>query len=154
MLSTIEKVILLKDVELFSEMPDELVAQVASLLSEMELAAGQPVFDKGDPGDSLYIIVDGEVRVFDGDQTINYLGESEVFGEMALLDAEPRMASVMATADTLLLRLEQEPFFDLMESRSEVARGVIRVLSARLRRRVEEIAIFHAARAVLPDPNL
>jgi hypothetical protein len=139
MLSTIEKVILLKDVDLFSEMPDELLAEVASLLTEVELAAGQMVFAKGDSGDSLYVIVDGEVRVFDGAYTINHLGEGEVFGEMALLDTEPRMASVMAVSDTLMLRLEQEPFFDLMETRSEVARGVIRVLSARLRGRVAEV---------------
>jgi CRP-like cAMP-binding protein len=139
MLSTIEKVILLKDVDLFSEMPDELLAEVASLLTEVELAAGQMVFAKGDNGDSLYVIVDGEVRVFDGAHTINHLGEGEVFGEMALLDTEPRMASVVAVSDTLMLRLEQEPFFDLMETRSEVARGVIRVLSARLRGRVAEV---------------
>ncbi len=146
MLSTIEKVILLKDVELFAEMPDELLAEVASLLTEIELVAGQSIFAKGDSGDSLYIIVDGDVRVHDGKQTINHLGESEVFGEMALLDTQPRMASVTATTDTVLLRLEQEPFFDLMESRSEVARGVIRVLSARLRGRVEEVTLLRDQR--------
>ncbi len=99
------------------------------------------------PGDSLYIIVSGEIIVHDGDYTINTLGEAEVFGEMALLDPEPRMASATAESDALLLRLDQESFYELMDTRSEVARGIIRVLTARLRRRVSEVAELRAARA-------
>ncbi len=99
------------------------------------------------PGDSLYIIVSGEIIVHDGDYTINTLGEAEVFGKMALLDPEPRMASATAESDALLLRLDQESFYELMDTRSEVARGIIRVLTARLRRRVSEFAELRAARA-------
>ena len=139
-LSTIEKVIILKDVELFAETPDELLAEIAGLLMEVEVAPGEPVFAKGDVGDSLYVIVSGQVRVHDGGMTINRLGESEVFGEMALLDTETRMAAVTAESETLLLRLDQDAFYELMDTRSEVARGIIRVLSARLRRRVAEVA--------------
>lgn len=145
MLTTIEKVIFLKDVDLFAETPDELLAEIAGLLTEVERPAGVSVFDKGDAGDSLYIIVSGEVRIHDGDYTLNTLGESEVFGEMALLDPEPRMAAATAEMDTLLLRLEQAPFYELMDTRSEVARGVIRVLSRRLRQRVQEVAALRAA---------
>ena len=145
MLSTIEKVIILKDVDLFAETPDELLAEVAGLLAEVEFAQGQAIFGKGDSGDSLYIIVSGEVRVHDGDYVINTLGESQVFGEMALLDPEPRMASATAETDALLLRLDQEPFYELMDTRSEVARGIIRVLSARLRQRVQEVASLRTA---------
>lgn len=147
MLTTIERVIILKDVELFAETPDELLAEVAGLLTEVELSPGQSVFAKGDAGDSLYIIVSGRVRVHDGDFTINWLGESEVFGEMALLDTETRMAGVTAEEDTLLLRLDQESFYELVDTRSEVARGIIRVLTARLRLRVQEVA---ALRAMVP----
>lgn len=140
MLTTIEKVIILKDVDLFAETPDELLAEVGELLAEVEIAAGQPVFTKGEAGDCLYIVVSGRVRVHDSALTINMLGESEVFGEMALLDPETRMASVTAETDSLLLRLDQESFYELMDTRSEVARGIIRVLSSRLRSRVQEIA--------------
>lgn len=147
MLSTIERVIILKDVDLFASTPDELLAEVAELLEEVTLAPDETVFAKGDSGDSLYIVVSGEVRVHDGDFTINILGESQVFGEMALLDPEPRMASVTAVTDTLLLRLDQEPFYELIDTRSEVARGIIRVLSDRLRRRVQEVATLTDAAA-------
>ena len=145
MLTTIEKVIVLKDADLFAETPDELLAEVAELLTEVELPAGEAVFSKGEPGDSLYIVVSGQVRVHDGEYTLNLLGESEVFGEMALLEPEPRMASVTAETDALLLRLDGEPFFELIDTRSEVARGIIRVLSRRLRQRVQEVAALRAA---------
>ena len=108
------------------------------------MSAGQTVFEKDDPGDGLYLVVDGEVRVHRGAHTLNHLGEGDVFGEMALLDAEPRMASVTAVADTLLLRLAQEPFFELMDDRPEVARGIIRVLSQRLRARARELGELRA----------
>ncbi|MFO7664544.1 MAG: cyclic nucleotide-binding domain-containing protein [Chloroflexota bacterium] len=68
-----------------------------------------------------------------------FLLGSEVFAEMALLDSEPRMASVMTETDTILLRLDRESFYDLMDTRSEVARGIIQVLSRRPHNRVYEV---------------
>jgi hypothetical protein len=139
MLSTIEKVIILKNVSLFAQTPDELLAEIAGLLEEIELPPGQAIFSKGESGDSLFVVVSGQVRVHDEDHTIDFLGESEVFGEMALLDSEPRMASVTTESDTTLLKLDRDSFYDLMDTRSEVARGIIQVLSRRLRNRVYEV---------------
>jgi hypothetical protein len=140
MLSTIEKVIALKKVSIFAETPDETLAAVAALLEEISASAGETVVEKGDLGTCLYIVVEGEFRVHDGDYTLNQLREGDVFGEMAIFDAEPRSAWVTATADARLLRLDQEPVYELMEDRSEVARGVIQVLSRRLRAREQDLA--------------
>ncbi len=139
MLSTVEKVLILKRVGIFAATPDETLSEVAALLGEVPLSAGQTIFEKGDLGDCMYIIVDGEVRVHDGQRTLNHLHAGDVFGEMALLDAEPRVASITAVVDTQLLRLDQEPFYELLEDRSEVARGIIRVLSRHLRARVQDL---------------
>jgi CRP-like cAMP-binding protein len=92
----------------------------------------------------MYIILDGKVRVHDGERLLNYLGERDVFGEMALLDPEPRLASVTAAGVTRLFRLDQAPFFELMEERPEVATGIIRVLTSRLRDRVKDIGQLNA----------
>jgi CRP-like cAMP-binding protein len=105
MLSTIEKVIILKTVDMFSQTPDDVLADIADLLEEMDVLENETIFKKGDPGDSMYVIVDGKVRVHDGDRLINYLTERDVFGEMALLDPEPRIASVSTTEPTRLFRL-------------------------------------------------
>jgi len=98
----------------------------------------------------MYIIVDGSVRVHDGERTLSHLHAGDIFGEMAILDAEPRMASVSAVADTQLLRLDQESFYELMDDHSEVARGIILVLSRHLRACVKDLnelrVCFAAAR--------
>lgn len=133
MLSPLEKVLVLRSAGLFKGTPDDILADVAGLLEEMHAEPGQVIFVQGDKGESMYLIVGGEVRVHDGEHTINYLHHGDIFGEMALLDSEPRMASVTATTGTQLLRLDQDPFYELLEDRAEVARGVIHVLSSRLR---------------------
>lgn len=139
MFSTIEKVITLKASGVFAGMPDRVLAEVAALCEPVRVAAGEAIFEKGEIGQSLYVIATGCVRVHDGNQTIEVLTEGQVFGEMALLDPEPRSASVTATEEAHLLRLDQEPFFELLEDQSEVARGVIRVLTRRLRDRMRDL---------------
>ncbi len=139
MLTTIEKVIALKKVSIFEATPDETLVDVAALLEEVVLEAGDTIIEKGDPGDCMYIIIEGEVKVHDGERTHNHLGAGDVFGEMAVLDSEPRVASVTAVTETLLLRLAQEPLFDLTDEQPEVARRIIRVLSRHLRARVQDL---------------
>lgn len=140
MYSTIEKVIILKTVNMFNQTPDDVLADVADLLEEMDIAENETVFRKGEPGDSMYVIVDGKVRVHDGDRLINYLGERDVFGEMALLDPEPRIASVSAVEPTRLFRVDQAPFYQLIAERPEVATGIIHVLTRRLRDRLHDVS--------------
>lgn len=139
MLTTLERVIALKQASIFAETPDETLVDVAVLLEEVSLDAGQTIFEEGDLGDCLYVVVSGEVRVHIGERTLNHLHAGDAFGEMAVLDAEPRSASVTAVADTQLLRLAQEPLYEVMEDRGEVARGIIRVLSRHLRARVKDL---------------
>lgn len=140
MLSTVEKVLILKTVSMFSQTPDDVLADVANLLEEMEIQADEAIFKKGAPGDSMYIIVDGKVRVHTEERLLNYLGESDVFGEMALLDPEPRLASVTTVEPTRLFRLDQPSFYQLMAERPEVATGIVRVLTRLLRDRVRDLS--------------
>ncbi len=139
MLTTIEKVIALKKVGIFTATPDETLVDVAALLEEVDVDAGETIIEKGDLGDCMYIIVDGEVKVHDGRSTLNHLAAGDVFGEMAVLDSEPRVASVTAVVNTSLLRLAQEPLYALTDEQPEVARRIIRVLSRHLRARIRDM---------------
>ena len=139
MLTIVEKVLILKTVSLFADTPEDILAELALLLDEMTIRAGTTLFRKGESGTSMYIIVEGNVRVHDDEFTLNHLQARDAFGEMALLDPEPRVASVTAVEETRLLRLDQEPFFELMDTHTEVARGVIRVLSRHLRARLRDL---------------
>lgn len=133
MLSTIEKVIILKTVNVFAQTPDAVLAEVADLLEEIALETDTIVFRKGDVGDSLYLIVQGRVQVEEGDKVLRQMGAREVFGEMALLDNEPRSASVRTIEPVQLLRLSQSTFYELLADRPEIATGIIRVLMGYIR---------------------
>ena len=144
MLSTIEKVLTLKSVSIFAGTPDETLVEAAAILEEVDIPEGHTIFEKGEMGSCLYIIADGRVRVHDGERTLNELGTGDVFGEMAVLDAAPRVASVTALDATRLLRLDQEPLYELMADRIEVVRAIVGVLSGHLRARVHDVAELSA----------
>jgi hypothetical protein len=151
MLSTIEKVIALKAASIFAEAPDEILADLATQVDEITVGGGERILQKGDLGDCMYVIVVGEVRVHDGERTLNHLGEGDVFGEMAVLDTEPRVASVTAVVDTRLLRLDQETLYELMDAHIDVAQGIIRVLSRHLRHRVKDLDDLRTGAAAPPE---
>lgn len=136
MLSIPERVQILRTVNLFVETPEAVLAEVAELLEPVTVRAAETILNKGDYGDCMYLIIEGRVLVHDGDLVLNQLAERDAFGEMAMLDAEPRVASVTAMEDTLLFRLDQAPFYRLVENRMEIARGVIGMLCRHLRDRV------------------
>jgi CRP-like cAMP-binding protein len=118
---------------MFSETPEEILVELAGILEETEVEAGETIFHKADIGAAMYIIIEGRVRVHDDERTIITLGEKEFFGELAVLDPEPRSASVTALEHTRLFRLDQESLYELMADHIEIVRGINRVLCQRLR---------------------
>jgi AAA family ATP:ADP antiporter len=140
MLLTIEKAIILKTVGMFAETPDNVLSDVAAILTEEEYKAGERIIKKGDPGSCMYVIHEGKVRVHDGDITFVELGPRSFVGQWALLDGETRSADVTAIEDTTALRLDQEALYELMADRVEVARGIIRELTKNVRKQNETIA--------------
>jgi len=133
MLLTIEKVAILRTVAIFAGTPDHVLASVAQIAYEETFEAGQAIMNEGDFGDFMYIVVDGQVRVHKGGKTILTLDAGAPVGELAVLDPEPRSASVSAVTDTLLFRIDKEPFDEVMADRPEIAQGVIRSLCERIR---------------------
>lgn len=129
----IEKVLLLKSLSIFSETPETVLAEVAELLEEVDYEKNSVIFNEGEVGNCMYIIFKGEVKIYKGDHQLAVLKENNLFGELALLDTETRSAGAIAQTDVLLLKLDQEPFYDLMENRIEVARGIIATLCKRIR---------------------
>ncbi len=132
-----ERVILLKTVDLFHETPDPVLSHIAQALEEVHASVGERIIEKGETGSCLYIIVEGRVRVHDGEHQLSELHARDVVGEMALLDPEPRSASVTALEETTLLKLDREVFYDLMIDNIEIARGAITTLCRRIRKQNE-----------------
>lgn len=129
----IEKVLLLKSLSLFSDTPETILAELAHLLKEVEYAKGTQVVKEGETGNCMYIIFRGEVKITKGKELLAVLKEMDFFGELSLMDTETRSATATALADCILFRIDQEPFYDLVETRPEVVKGVIKILCKRLR---------------------
>ena len=130
---TLEKVIVLKAVKIFSSLPDEFLAAIADRLVEVDLGAGETFIAQGEVGSSMYVIATGRVRVHVGEMTIVEFGEREVVGELAALDPEPRSASVTTLEDSVLYRLEHEDLDDILAADVDVSRGIIQMLVQRIR---------------------
>jgi CRP/FNR family transcriptional regulator, cyclic AMP receptor protein len=129
----IEKVLILKSLGIFKDTPENILAELAPLMHEIEYEKDVLIFSEGQIGDCMYIIHQGNVKIHKGNTTLAVLREKEVFGELSLLDAETRSASATTIDNSILFRIDQEPFYELIESRPEVARGFIKMLCKRLR---------------------
>ena len=95
--------------------------------------AGETIFEAGDTGTELYLIRDGEVSVRLGDRTVETLGPSEIFGEMALVDSKPRSATVIAETDCNVVPISEKYFLLMIREAPYFGLGVMRVLAHRLR---------------------
>jgi hypothetical protein len=137
MLSLVEKVLMLKSAPIFAGTADSVLAEVAGLVEETSFETDQVIFRKGDPGDSLYVIVSGSVKVWDGERLLNELKEGEAFGELALLDPEPRLGTVRAAEPTHLLRLDSPSFREVLDSQPEVSSAILRVVTKYLRSQLQ-----------------
>ena len=108
--------------------------RVARIAEEVEFEPGETLLVEDELGDSMYLIVAGRVSVSKGDRVIVELGERECVGEMAILDSEPRSATVRSLSPVRALKVEREDFYELMNEKLEIAQGIIKVLTRRLRR--------------------
>jgi len=120
-------------VPLFRELPAESQSMVAAIAEELELAVGAPLFRAGEPGDALYVVTHGALRVERRGKVINVIGRGEVVGELALVVEGARSADVIAHVPSRLLKIPGPAFHALLADHPAVARGLLRVLAARLR---------------------
>src|SRR5690242_10842936 len=136
----IERVLLLKSLPLFNDTPETFLAEIAHLMQEVEIPQGTEIVKEGEPGNCMYIIHRGDVKIHKGQHVLALLKEEDFFGELSLLDTETRSASATAQTDCVLFHIDQDPFYDLIESRPEVVKGVIKILCKRLRAANEKIS--------------
>lgn len=139
MISTVEKILFLKSIDLFSQIPGEDLSQIAQITDEVQFEEGDEVFREGEPGDSLYLVIEGKIRIHRGGNEVATLGARQVFGEMALLDSDARSATAGAISVVTCLRISSDDFNEILAEKGEIAIGIIRVLSRRLRMAIAEI---------------
>jgi len=138
-LTVIEKMMLIRQVPIFAELDPDDLEELADIVEEARVDAGKDVFREGDPGDAVYLIVKGEVTVFTGghddrpERVLSQLGSGACIGEMAVLDASPRSATVRANERTRMLRVPGEGFKRVMSERPEMSQAIVAELVKRMR---------------------
>ena len=136
---------LLKGVELFSELNEEQLKMLANLVVAQNFVRDETVVLEGDDSvQALYLIASGSVQVYmtgvDGRETIlSFLERGDFFGEMSLIDGEPRSASVRTVPDAQLLIIHRESFLTLIRQSPEIAMGLLSEMSKRLRKANRQI---------------
>ncbi|WP_439882755.1 Crp/Fnr family transcriptional regulator [Pontibacter sp. MBLB2868] len=136
----IEKVLTLRSSDIFSETPETELVELAGVLEEIQLGPDEILFNKGDVGDCMYFVFKGKVKVHDEELTFAVLEENELLGELSILDTEPRSASATTLEDTILLRLAQEPFYEILLNNADVLKGILKTLCKRLRQMDTKLA--------------
>jgi CRP/FNR family cyclic AMP-dependent transcriptional regulator len=144
------KRVALKGSMLFDAMRPEELDEILKFASERRVRRGQTIFQRGDDGSSLMAVLRGRVRISsvsgDGKElTLNVINPGEIFGEIALLDGQPRSADATAIEDTTLLVVERRNFLPFLRQNEDLFLRLLAVLCTRLRRTstaLEEIALF------------
>jgi serine phosphatase RsbU (regulator of sigma subunit) len=127
----------LRSTELLAAVPAELVAQIDSRLEEVDLAPGEVLFKEGEDGDAVYLVVEGSLRLESDGMTLISRARGDCVGEIALIDDEPRSAAAIADTPVRLLRWERRDFQQTLDQDPEVARGIFKMLTGKLREDVK-----------------
>ena len=139
-----DRVAFLRQTDLLADVDEPLFTQIAEEMDELELREGFVLFEGGEAGDAVYLVVRGRLSM--QQEGVHFLarGEGECVGEFALVDPAPRSNTAVAQTDTLLLRWQRRHFDACLANHPEVANGILRILTRKLR---QDIAI-HVESAV------
>ncbi len=137
----------LRTTDVFATLDEGAATELAARMATRRYRKGQPLVHEGEPGTTLYVIVEGSVAVFvtaeTGDRmTLATLGPTDVLGEIALLDEGPRSASAEALEATTVLCLSRASFLELVRTNPGIVDGLLRAMGAMVRRLSEQAADF------------
>jgi len=133
-LTTIEKVIFLKSVDIFEHATIEHLGRIAGLMEEVHFEPREIIFEEGEPGDALYLLLSGRVFLDRNGNTFREIKEKETFGNLDVLDFHPRSATAKAVDHVRALKLNGQEFHDLLSLDIEMVEAVFRMLCGLVRR--------------------
>jgi CRP-like cAMP-binding protein len=132
-LTTIEKVIFLKSVDIFDHAAVEKLGSVATLTEEIHFEDGETILIEAEPTDAIYFILKGRVSIERNGQRLHEVGEKQVFGTVATLDLGPAVHTVKAIEPVYALKLNAQDFHDILSLDFELVQAVFRALCRLIR---------------------
>lgn len=133
MLTTVEKVIFLQDIDIFESTTTENLAHIAAITDEVEFKKDQVIFKEGEFSDALFLVIDGQIRLERENKLVMIAKGKDVFGTWALFDDEPRVVTATTLEDAHLLKIDKEDFFDLLADHVQITQGILKTMTKRLR---------------------
>ena len=133
MLTTIEKVIFLQEVDAFERLQTEDLAHIAAISEEVSVPRDSVIFREGGNPDSMYLVLEGKVRLHQGQREVMIASEKNAFGTWSLFDDEPRVVTATAIEESRLLRIDKEDFIDLLADNVRITQGILKSLVVRVR---------------------
>ncbi len=135
--STLERVLLLREIPIFSELSPEDLQQIAAIAAEQWYPADTTIFRQDEQGNVMFVIVDGRVQVVRNangkEQVLAERGPGDFVGEMAIIDSAPRLATLVTRGNVRVLAIDASTFKSILRERPEVSLAVLKSLSRRLR---------------------
>lgn len=135
----ISRALVLRKVTLFSSLPAELLQTIAEILQQKNCAANEVLFQEGDWGDGMYIVAKGSVNLLQKNKQFSVCGDDSFFGELALLDDEPRFATAIAAEDSKLFFIEKSEFIRLTDEVPAILRAVTQAVVSYLRHPISNL---------------
>jgi CRP-like cAMP-binding protein len=144
---------LIRQAAIFSDLTDDELAHVVEICKEQRFKFGQTIFREGEPGNRLYLIAEGEVRISrdvpgSGEEALAVLKKGACFGEMSIFDRSERSTDAIANTDTNLLTITRSDFEIMLDFNRDIAYkvlwAVVRLLSTRLRQTNDNLRSFLA----------
>lgn len=136
MLTTIEKVLLLQGIDLFSFISSQQLSFLAAITQEIRVDPGQQIYLENDPPDGLYLVISGSVVMQRANREIDRIRANGTFGVWALFDDEPRLTSAVTLEESRLLFVPREEFYEVLSDHVDIIGGLFKHLVQRLRRLV------------------
>jgi CRP/FNR family cyclic AMP-dependent transcriptional regulator len=138
-LSNQEKRALLEQVPLFRDCSVEALDQLAQVTAEVRFPSAAPIVQQGQVGNGLYVVVEGGVRIVGGNEELARLGARDFFGELSVIDQQPRAATAYAIGETTCLALASWDLMAVLEHEPQMALNLLKVLAQRLRQADAEL---------------
>ena len=133
----IERVIFLQSIELFSDIPSEQLVHIAGITHSFSLKKGAHLFEKGDKSQHMFLLVDGVVELKRSDERKRDFEAPEAMGVWGFFNESDRLMTATCKTDCFFLKLEQLDFFDLLEDRIYLSRGLLKYFVKRIKKLIE-----------------
>lgn len=141
MLTTVEKVLILQDVDIFEFVLTEGLSHIALITDEISVDAGQTIISEGDLPDAMYIVLEGQVRISREGRELIIVEEHGEFGTWGLFDDAPRVYKAAAMSACRLLRIDREEFLEVLSDSPHMTESVLKKITKRMKNLMDRLGM-------------